>query len=187
MGMDKDKEKGKEKNTEKNTGKNTKENTEKEEEKEKGEEKDMDIGFGLDNEKDCKINNKNGYGSNDCKENKTDEIQRITVSKSGQDALTAIVERVNDGFIGGKINRTQAANWIMMRFNENVTDAEIREIRAEHFDEIAVLEAILRKAKESGKVPTDFKALLLKQLENNDQPKKKLKRALTDVTINDVL
>jgi hypothetical protein len=164
-----DKEKGKEKNTEKEK------------------EKDMDIGFGLDNEKDCKINNKNGYGSNECKENKTDEIQRITVSKLGQDALTAIVERVNDGFLGGKINRTQATNWIMMRFNENLSDTEVREIRAEHFDEVAVLEAILRKAKESGKVPTDFKALLLKQLESNDQPKKKAKNALTNKTINDVM
>lgn len=165
--MNLDKEKGREKNTEK--------------------EKDMDIGFGLDNEKNNTINNKNGYGSNEFKENKTEEIQRITVSKLGQDALTAIVERVNDGFIGGKINRTQAANWIMMRFNDNVTDIEIREIRAEHFDEVAVLEAILRKAKESGKVPTEFKALLLKQLENNDQPKKKAKSALTNKNINDVI
>lgn len=165
--MNLDKEKGREKNTEK--------------------EKDMDVGFGLDKEKDNTINNKNGYGSNEFKENKTEEIQRITVSKLGQDALTAIVERVNDGFIGGKINRTQAANWILMRFNENVTDIEIREIRAEHFDEVAVLEAILRKAKESGKVPTEFKALLLKQLENNDQPKKKAKNALTNKNINDVI
>ncbi len=165
--MNLDKEKGREKNTEK--------------------EKDMDVGFGLGNEKNNTINNKNGYGSNEFKENKTEEIQRITVSKLGQDALTAIVERVNDGFIGGKINRTLAANWIMMRFNENLSDAEIREIRAEHFDEVAVLEAILRKAKESGKVPTEFKALLLKQLESNDQPKKKAKSALTNKNINDVI
>ena len=170
--MDKDKEKGKEKNAEK--------------EKEKVQEKDMDIGFGLDNEKDCKINNKNGYGSNDCKENKTDEIQRITVSKLGQDALTAIIERVNDGFIGGKINRTQAANWIMVRFNKNLSDTEIKEIRAEYVDEVAVLEAILRKAKESGKVPTEFKALLLKQIENIDQLAKKGKKALTKNYVNDV-
>ena len=165
--MNLDKEKRREKNTEK--------------------EKDMDVGFGLDKEQDITINNKNGYGSNEIKENKTEEIQRITVSKLGQDALTAIAERVNDGFIGGKINRTQAANWIMMRFNENLSDAEIREIRAEHFDEVAVLEAILRKAKESGKVPTEFKALLLKQLESNDQPKKKAKSALTNKNINDVI
>lgn len=154
--MNLDKEKGREKNTEK--------------------EKDMDIGFGLGNEKDITINNKNGYGSNEFKENKTEEIQRITVSKLGQDALTAIVERVNDGFIGGKINRTQAANWILMRFNENLSDTEIKEIRIEHFDEVAVLEAILRQAKESGQVPTEFKALLQKQLENIGQPKKKPKR-----------
>lgn len=165
MDMNLDKEKGREKNKEK--------------------EKDMDVGLGLDNEKDNTINNKNGYGSNEFKENKTEEIQRITVSKLGQDALTAIVERVNDGFIGGKINRTQAANWIMLRFNENLNDTEIREIRAEYVDEVAVLEAILRKAKETGKVPIEFKALLQKQLENIDPPKKKNKKALTEIIIND--
>jgi hypothetical protein len=110
---------------------------------------------------------------------KMEEIQRITVSKQGQEALTAIVERINDGFMGGKINRTQAVNWIMLRFHEELTDADIKEIRAEHFDEIAVLEALLRQAKESGKVPSEFKALLQKQMENYEQPKKKSKKALT--------
>jgi hypothetical protein len=110
---------------------------------------------------------------------KMEEIQRITVSKQGQEALTAIVERINDGFMGGKINRTQAVNWIMLRFQEELTDADIKEIRAEHFDEIAVLEALLRQAKESGKVPSEFKALLQKQMENYEQPKKKSKKALT--------
>lgn len=137
--------------------------------------------------KDNKIKDKEEYGNNGNKEQKGEEIQRITVSKLGQDALTAIIERVNDGFIGGKINRTQAANWIMVRFNENLSDAEVKEIRLEHFDEVAVLEAILRQAKESGKVPTEFKALLQKQLENTEQPKKKPKKALTENYVNDVI
>lgn len=121
------------------------------------------------------------------KEQKIDEIQRITVSKQGQDALTEVLEKINNGFIGGKINRTQIANWILMKFSENLTDGEIKEVRAEYFDEVAVLESILRRAKESGKVPSEFKALLQKQLENTEQPKKKTKKALTDFNINDVL
>lgn len=134
-----------------------------------------------------KIKNKEEYGDNGNKEQKGEEVLRITVSKLGQDALTAIMERVNDGFIGGKISRTQATNWIMMRFNENLSDAEIKEIRLEHFDEVFVLEAILRQAKETGKVPTEFKALLQRQLENPEQIKKRPKKALTEKNINDVI
>lgn len=137
--------------------------------------------------KDNNINNKEEYGNSGNREQKTEEIQRITVSKMGQDALTAIIERVNDGFIGGKINRTQAANWIMLRFNENLSDTEIKEIRAEYFDEVAVLESILRKAKESGKVPIEFKALLQKQLDTNEPLKRKPKKTLTDNYVNDVI
>lgn len=138
-------------------------------------------------DRDNKIKNKEENGDNGNKEQKGEEILRITVSKLGQDALTAIMERVNDGFIGGKISRTQAANWIMMRFNENLSDTEIKEIRLEHFDEVSVLEAILRQAKESGKVPTEFKALLQKQLESTEQMKKKPKKALTASYVNDVV
>lgn len=119
------------------------------------------------------------------REPKTEEIQRITVSKQAQSALTAIIERVNDGFIGGKINRTQAANWILERFYAKLDDAEVKAIRTEHFDEIAMLESILRRAKESGKVPSELKSLLQRQLESNDAPKKKSKKSLTGDNIND--
>jgi hypothetical protein len=137
----------------------------------------------MDKGKNNKISNKDEYGIDGSKENKNEEILRITVSKLGQDALTAIVDRVNDGFIGGKINRTQIANWIMVRFNEKLSDAEVKEIRVEHFDEVAALEAILRRAKELGKVPTDFKSLLQKQFENIDQ-KKRTKKVLVETIVN---
>jgi hypothetical protein len=117
-------------------------------------------------------------------------LHRITVSKRAEQALVSIVERVNDGFDGGKVNRTQIANWVLARFSEDLGDTEIREIRAEHFDEISLLESILKKAKETGKVPTEFKGLLQRQLGFDDQNKKPNRKALTklpiiDDTIND--
>ncbi len=112
--------------------------------------------------------NKNGNGIGN-----GEEIQRITVSRDAQAALGNIVDRVNDGFTGGKVNRTQMANWILLRFNSELNDAQIREIRAEHFDEVAMLESILRQAKETGKIPLDFKALLQKQLGIEEVGRKK--------------
>jgi len=93
--------------------------------------------------------------------------------------LGAITDRINDGYIGGRVNRTQMANWILKRFQSELDETQIKEIRAEHFDEVAMLENILRQAKESGKVPTDFKALLQKQFGLDESPKKKAAKALT--------
>jgi hypothetical protein len=119
------------------------------------------------------------------REQKGEELHRITVSKQAERALSAVVEKINDGFSGGKVNRTQVANWILARFDETLTEAEIKEIRMEYFDEVAMLESILRQAKESGKVPTEFKGLLQKHLGMDEGPKKRPKKALTEDIIND--
>ena len=117
-------------------------------------------------------------------EPKTEEIHRITISKSAEEVLTAIMEPVNDGFEGGKVNRSQITNWILLRFCEDYSDVEIKEIRAENIDEVAALEAILRRAKKSGKMPPELKALLHKQLGLEEVPKKR-KKQLPDHIIND--
>jgi hypothetical protein len=129
---------------------------------------------------------KTGNGEeNKDKEQKNEELHRITVSKQGERALAAVVERINEGFVGGKVNRTQVANWILARFNDSLSETEIKEIRMEHFDEVAVLESILRRAKESGRVPAELRGLLQKQLGMDEAPKKRPKRALTEDIIND--
>jgi hypothetical protein len=119
------------------------------------------------------------------REQKNEELHRITVSKQAERALSTVVERVNEGFSGGKVNRTQMANWILARFNDTLTETEIKEIRVEHFDEVAMLENILRQAKESGKVPAEFKGLLQKHLGMDEAQKKRTKKALTGDIIND--
>lgn len=128
-----------------------------------------------------KLGNENEEVSNK-EENKTNEsekIQRITASKEALNALKAVTDKVNDGFNGGRVNQTQMANWIILRFQNELDDVQIKEIRAEFFDEVAMLESVLRQAKESGKVPMDFKALLQKQLGLEESTKRKNKQALT--------
>jgi pyruvate formate-lyase activating enzyme-like uncharacterized protein len=124
-----------------------------------------------DERREIKVTEANGIGIKN-----GEELQRITVSREAQNALGSILDRVNDGFAGGRVNRTQMANWIMLRFNTELDEVQIKEIRAEHFDEVAMLESILRQAKESGKVPSEFKALLQKQLGMDEPSKKKATR-----------
>lgn len=101
------------------------------------------------------------------------KLQRIVVSNEARDALKTIIDKVNDGFSGGKVNLTEIANWIIIRSLHGLNEAQINEIRSEHFDEVAMLESILKEAKASGKLPKDFKTLLQKQLTQCESTKRK--------------
>jgi hypothetical protein len=137
------------------------------------------------------INNKkrNGNGEKNTEEINTEkeDILRITVSRQGERALLEVMDQVNDGFNGGRVSKTQMANWILKRFKDDLDDSLIRDIRADHFDEVMVLESILRAARETGKLPSEFRHLLQKQMGLDVSVKKKVKMALTDININDVV
>jgi len=126
------------------------------------------------------INKNTGTESEEDRINQSGSIklQRIVVSNESLGALKAIMDKVNDGFNGGRVNQTELANWIILHFQSELNESHIKEIRAEYFDEVAMLENILKQAKESGKVPVDFKVLLQKQLGLDESPKRK-QRTLT--------
>ena len=117
--------------------------------------------------------------------NQNQELHRITINKNAERALCEVLDQVNDGYIGGRVNRTQLSNWIFLKFKNDANDSMIKEIRMEYFDEVAILESILKQAKETGKVPMEFKHLLQKQLISEEMPKKRSKKALTENIIND--
>ncbi len=122
-------------------------------------------------------------------ETKGEEIYRVTVSKAADDALEAIVNRVNDGFEAGKVNRSDAVTWVLTYFLKNLNDSLIQEVRLDHFDEMALLESMFKKAKKSGKVPSELRGLLLRQTgyvaPNNKKSREKTAQRLTSGFIND--
>lgn len=113
------------------------------------------------------------------------ENHRLTISKEAEVALSAAVEKINYGFHGGKANRNQVAVWALIRFGEKLDAEQIREIRAEYMDEFSALDSILRRAKTSGKLPSELRAFLQKELGLDEAPKKKSKKGLQDNVIND--
>lgn len=113
------------------------------------------------------------------------ESHRLTITRAAEEALLAAVERINDGFRGGKVNRNQVAIWALVRFGATLGEDEIREIRAEYLDEFSALDALLRRAKDTGKLPPELKAYLQKEMGFEDAPKKKSKKSLQENIIND--
>lgn len=120
---------------------------------------------------------------------RTEEIYRVTVTKVADEALEIIVNRVNDGFEAGRVNRSDAVTWILTYISKNLTDALIQEFRMAHFDEMTLLESMFKKAKKSGKIPSELKGLLLRQsgldASNNKKTRDKPNPRLTGSFIND--
>ena len=53
------------------------------------------------------------------------KLQRIVVSNESLAALKAIIDKVNDGFNGGRVNQTELANWIILRFQSEISESQI--------------------------------------------------------------
>ena len=119
--------------------------------------------------------------------NKEEVVATITVTKEAEEAVTFIVSKVNDGFEAGRVNRQDVASWILSRFVESVSDADVQQIRSAFFNEIALLEAILKKAKQNGSVPAELKTALMGQVNLAQGSAKKSKKPLTREFINDEL
>lgn len=119
--------------------------------------------------------------------NKEEVVAKITVTREAEEAVSHVVGKVNEGFEAGRVNRQDVASWILSRFIESFSDSDVQQIRAAFFSEIALLEAILKKAKQNGSVPTELKTALLGQLNMASGPVKKGKRSLTKEFINDEL
>jgi len=109
------------------------------------------------------------------RENKDDDLVRVLMSKLSFKLMNEFLDKVNNGNVSGKINKSSGLSWIVSKFVEGASESEIKQMRSEHFDELSMLEYVLKRAKAEGKVPDEWKAILQKQLniEGNVTKKKK--------------
>ena len=114
-----------------------------------------------------------------------EECVKVTISRKAELVTAELIARVNDGFEGGRVSRQDLISWVLAKFADGCTDLEIRAIRSDHFDEIALLELCLKKSKLSGSLPPELKKLLLAQAGMDDSSKKLSKNKLTKNSIND--
>lgn len=116
-------------------------------------------------------------------------ISRVIISQESSRCLDDLASRVNTGFEAGKVTRPQILNWVLRRFAETAGESEIQEVRAAHFDRIAYLEALLKRAKETGVLPPELAALAQPPCGSTHVSKKNKKpltrNAIIDDTIND--
>ncbi len=108
---------------------------------------------------------------------------RVIISQESSRHLDDLATRVNDGFEAGKVTRPQILSWVLRRFAETAGEDEIQEVRNAHFDRIAYIESLLKRAKETGVLPPELQAAI-QPLCVPAHAAKKIKRALTKNIIN---
>jgi len=122
------------------------------------------------------INNKEESSTSESKDKIVDEVAKITISRDAEGKLIELLKRTNDGFLYGRVNRQELASWIILKFVFDVNDEVIDAIRRDHFNELLVLESILKQGKEDGKLPTELQGFLRQQLGISQISKAKAKR-----------
>ncbi len=124
-------------------------------------------------------------------ENKDENIAKIGITKEADRAVTVVVARVNDGFEAGKASKQDVTSYAILRFCAACTDSDVFDIRELFFNPIALMEATLRKAKETGEIPESLRDLLFQQFVstsgNGHQAKKSKKSLKSDVTNENIV
>lgn len=95
--------------------------------------------------------------------NKNQDTAKITITKQVEKVLEEMLNRVNEGFDGGRVTRQDLVSWILGYFHRECFPETIEAIRREHFDRIVYLEHVLKQAKAAkrgGEGAADLDALL---------------------------
>lgn len=78
-----------------------------------------------------------------------DQAPKVHISPAADVDLEAMLTEVNEGFTSGRVKKAQLASWIFSAFRKKYFARHIKGIRADHFDQIAHLKAIVRQMEEA--------------------------------------
>lgn len=75
---------------------------------------------------------------------------KVAVNETAENVLASAFNKVNDGFLGGKISKLDLASWGLLDSLENLTDGKIEKIRKCFFNEICYLESVVKMSRQNG-------------------------------------
>ncbi len=112
-----------------------------------------------------------------------DGLYKIGVTREAERVLGDVVNKVNEGYQGGRASRTGVASWIITQFGKVLDGQHIKTMRLEFLNEISLLEMVLRKSREAGQLSPDLKKLLMQQAGLLDEP---LRRGSKSKSVEDL-
>jgi hypothetical protein len=78
-----------------------------------------------------------------------EQLPKIVVSPVADQNLEEMRKIVNEGFTSGRVTKSQLVSWIITHFRNGYFSKQMEKIRADHFDEIAHLKAVVKQMEEA--------------------------------------
>ena len=97
-----------------------------------------------------------------------DNLAKIAISKDADRFLGELISRVNDGFDAGKALKQDVASYIICEFGKRADEGDILGFRAMFFNPILLMEATLKRAKETGVLPDHLRDALFQQFQSHN-------------------
>lgn len=110
------------------------------------------------------------------------ELFRVVVNREANESLEAVLSKVNTEWDAGKITKPQLVSYILKRFESKLSDKDIQDVRSHHFDKVAYLENLLKRARTTGEMPPELDALFLDSASASKRPS----RLTKNVTNGDI-
>ncbi len=112
-------------------------------------------------------------------------LSKIAVTETADEALVEALKRVNDGFQGGRVTKTDLASWLISQGSGKLNQEAINEIHQAHFNQVAYLGALVKRLKSAGQntLGPEEIATLSALLKSQDGLKRKGRRAPNEETV----
>ena len=104
---------------------------------------------------------------------------RVVVGSDANKNLEDLVLKVNLGFDGGSVTKSDVAAYIFQNLNKLISESDIKNIRSIHFDEKKVLGSLLRGEHD---LPEELRKAIRAHFGLNEKEKKRVARGASDLS-----
>lgn len=104
---------------------------------------------------------------------------RVVVGPDANKNLEDLVLKVNLGFDGGSVTKSDVAAYIFQNLNKLISESDIKNIRSIHFDEKKVLGSLLRGEHD---LPEELRKAIRAHFGLNEKEKKRVARGASDLS-----
>lgn len=104
-------------------------------------------------------------------------LAKVAIYQKADELVDLTLIRVNDGFEGGRVSKTDFMSWALIKSVEQLDSATIDEIRRAHFNQVSYLAGLVKRLKDSQRnVLSDEERELLRNVLDSPAAQGKVKR-----------